>query len=32
VVGLEDYHLPKINTVLMKRMSSIGAMLGYFRQ
>lgn len=32
VVGLEDYHVPKINTVLMKRMSSIGAMLGYFNE
>ncbi len=30
VVGLEDGHLPKINTALMKRMSSISAMLGYF--
>jgi len=32
VVGLEDFHLPKINTVLMKRMSTISAMLGYFSE
>jgi len=30
VVGLEERHLAKVSTLLMKRMSSIGAMLGYF--